>query len=79
MCFYLFLCVCAIVKDGEVPDDEIMAPAKRLENLIHLGELCVDLLQQNDEHYSEVRTIHSIEILILMTHTPTKMSLVSFH
>lgn len=30
------------------------APGKKLEELIHLAELCVDLLQQNNEHYSEV-------------------------
>lgn len=34
---------------------EIMVPAaKKLEDLIHLAELCVDLLQQNEEHYAEV-------------------------
>lgn len=32
-----------------------MVPAsKKLEDLIHLAELCVDLLQQNEEHYAEV-------------------------
>lgn len=35
---------------------EMMVPAaKKLEDLIHLAELCVDLLQQNEEHYAEVR------------------------
>lgn len=28
-------------------------PAKKLEDLIHLAELCVDLQQQNEEHYAE--------------------------
>lgn len=32
----------------------IVPPAKKLEDLIHLTELCVDLLQQNEEHYAEV-------------------------
>lgn len=27
---------------------------KKLEDLVHLSELCVDLLQQNEEHYAEV-------------------------
>lgn len=36
---------------GEV----IVPPSKKLEDLIHLTELCVDLLQQNEEHYAEVR------------------------
>ncbi|KAL2093303.1 hypothetical protein ACEWY4_010615 [Coilia grayii] len=29
------------------------APAKRLEETMRLGELCMDVLQQNDEHHSE--------------------------
>lgn len=33
--------------------DHDVPPAKKLEDLIHLAELCVDLLQQNDEHYAE--------------------------
>ena len=37
----------------------IVPPAKKLEDLIHLAELCVDLLQQNEEHYAEVN-IHKI-------------------
>lgn len=28
---------------------------KKLEELIHLAEMCVDQLQQNEEHYAEVR------------------------
>ncbi|CAL7937292.1 unnamed protein product [Xylocopa violacea] len=28
-------------------------PSKKLEDLIHLAEMCVDLLQQNGEHYSK--------------------------
>ncbi|XP_026839101.1 calcium-dependent secretion activator isoform X3 [Drosophila erecta] len=35
---------------------EVIVPApKKLEDLIHLAELCVDLLQQNEEHYGELR------------------------
>lgn len=30
------------------------APKKKVEDLIHLAELCIDLLQQNEEHHSEV-------------------------
>lgn len=29
-------------------------PKKKIEDLIHLAELCIDLLQQNEEHHSEV-------------------------
>lgn len=32
----------------------MVTPAKKLEDLIHLAEICVDLLQQNEEHYAEV-------------------------
>lgn len=32
-------------------------PSKKLEDLIHLAELCVDLLQQNEEHYAEVSVL----------------------
>ncbi|XP_046406237.1 calcium-dependent secretion activator, partial [Ischnura elegans] len=43
--------------EGTVQDDlsgEVtVAPSKKLEDLIHLAELCVDLLQQNEEHYAE--------------------------
>ncbi len=31
-----------------------IAPKKKIEDLIHLAELCIDLLQQNEEHHSEV-------------------------
>lgn len=34
--------------------DENATPGKKLEDLIHLAELCVDLLQQNNENYAEV-------------------------
>lgn len=41
----------------------MVPPAKKLEDLIHLAELCVDLLQQNEEHYAEVITHHSFRTL----------------
>lgn len=39
---------------GEV----IIPPGKKLEDLIRLSELCVDLLRQNEEFYAEVRKCH---------------------
>lgn len=33
--------------------DNYVSPTRKLEDLIHLAELCVDLLQQNEEHYAE--------------------------
>ena len=35
---------------GEV----VLSPARKLEDLIRLAELCVDLLRQNEEFYAEV-------------------------
>ena len=35
---------------GEV----IVPPSRKLEDLIRLAELCVDLLRQNEEFYAEV-------------------------
>lgn len=46
--------------------DVIVPPAKKLEDLIHLTELCVDLLQQNEEHYAEVS---EKPITILLSHS----------
>ncbi|XP_074000165.1 calcium-dependent secretion activator 1 isoform X2 [Rhodnius prolixus] len=37
----------------EVTGEVAIPPSKKLEDLIHLAELCVDLLQQNEEHYAE--------------------------
>ncbi len=35
-------------------DTQVVSPAKKLEDLIRLAELCVDLLRQNEEFYAEV-------------------------
>lgn len=46
-----------------------VAPGKKLEDLIHLAELCVDLLQQNEEHYAEVGMtydLHTSDVLFRM-------------
>lgn len=40
--------------EDDLRGDLCVPPAKKLEDLIHLAELCVDLLQQNEEHYAEV-------------------------
>ncbi|KAL1130036.1 hypothetical protein AAG570_012979 [Ranatra chinensis] len=39
--------------EDELSGEIIVSPSKKLEDLIHLAELCVDLLQQNEEHYAE--------------------------
>nr|XP_042901984.1 calcium-dependent secretion activator isoform X8 [Parasteatoda tepidariorum] len=40
-------------EEQESEMDENASPGKKLEDLIHLAELCVDLLQQNNENYAE--------------------------
>ena len=39
-------------------------PARKLEDLIRLAELCVDLLRQNEEFYAEVTTAKLIILTI---------------
>ncbi|XP_054280799.1 calcium-dependent secretion activator [Macrosteles quadrilineatus] len=39
--------------EDDLSGEMIVPPGKKLEDLIHLAELCVDLLQQNEEHYAE--------------------------
>lgn len=58
MCSFLLISTTDDLR-GEV----MVPPAKKLEDLIHLAELCVDLLQQNEEHYAEVITHHSFRTL----------------
>lgn len=41
---------------ANVTADTQAAPDKRLEDMMRLGELCIEVLQQNDEHHSEVGT-----------------------
>ena len=43
--------VCAHDTESSQLEDQ---PERRLKDIVHLAELCVDLLQQNDEHHSEV-------------------------
>lgn len=40
--------------EDDLSGEVCVSPGKKLEDLIHLANLCVDLLQQNQEHYSEV-------------------------
>ncbi|XP_076548538.1 calcium-dependent secretion activator 1 isoform X3 [Osmia lignaria lignaria] len=39
--------------EDDLSGEVCVPPSKKLEDLIHLAEMCVDLLQQNGEHYSE--------------------------
>ncbi|KAK9758790.1 MUN domain [Popillia japonica] len=39
--------------EDDLRGETMVPPSKKLDDLIHLAELCVDLLQQNEEHYAE--------------------------
>ncbi|XP_073669484.1 calcium-dependent secretion activator 2 isoform X8 [Paramisgurnus dabryanus] len=38
---------------AQIEDSSQSSPEKKLEDMIRLGELCMEVLQQNDEHHSE--------------------------
>lgn len=40
--------------DLEIAQDIDMKPIEKLDKLTHLAEMCVDLIQENNEHYGEV-------------------------
>ncbi|KAM6937605.1 calcium-dependent secretion activator 2 isoform 1-T1 [Xenentodon cancila] len=55
------------------PED---TPEKRLEDMMRLGELCIEVLQQNDEHHSEA---FSWWPELMAEHAETFLSLYSSH
>uniref|UniRef100_A0A8C9VQV9 Calcium dependent secretion activator 2 n=1 Tax=Scleropages formosus TaxID=113540 RepID=A0A8C9VQV9_SCLFO len=42
---------------AKIEVDPQASPEKKLEDVVRLGELCIDVLQQNDEHHAEVGLI----------------------
>ncbi|XP_077938092.1 calcium-dependent secretion activator 2 [Gasterosteus aculeatus] len=42
-----------LIEYAQVKADPQASPGKRLEDAMRLGELCMEVLQQNDEHHSE--------------------------
>ncbi|CAG2109244.1 unnamed protein product [Medioppia subpectinata] len=42
-----------VARIEEIAADRTLDPNIKLQNLIHLAELCVDLIQENNEHYAE--------------------------
>ncbi|XP_078023723.1 calcium-dependent secretion activator 2 isoform X5 [Epinephelus lanceolatus] len=42
-----------LIEYAQIKVDTQAAPEKRLEDMMRLGELCIEVLQQNDEHHSE--------------------------
>ncbi len=45
--------VSAYARIEESLNSEDLPPEKRLEDVLHLAELCIDVLQQNEEHHAE--------------------------
>lgn len=37
-------------------------PARKLEEVLHLAELCIEVLQQNEEHHAEVMACFNCHI-----------------
>ncbi|KAM6926543.1 calcium-dependent secretion activator 2 isoform 2-T2 [Lycodopsis pacificus] len=42
-----------LMEYAQIKADPQAAPEKRLEDMMRLGELCIEVLQQNEEHHSE--------------------------
>nr|XP_046249020.1 calcium-dependent secretion activator 2 isoform X1 [Scatophagus argus] len=42
-----------LMEYAQIKADAQAAPEKRLEDMMRLGELCIEVLQQNDEHHAE--------------------------
>lgn len=40
------------------------SPSRKLEEVLHLAELCIEVLQQNEEHHAEVMTCFHYNIVI---------------
>lgn len=51
---YLFCELFKFLYVDDLRGENMVPPSKKLNDLIRLAELCVDLLQQNEEHYAEV-------------------------
>uniref|UniRef100_A0A674A919 Calcium dependent secretion activator 2 n=1 Tax=Salmo trutta TaxID=8032 RepID=A0A674A919_SALTR len=50
---YMHMLVCHVLVYLCADVTLLAAPEKRLEDMMRLGELCIEVLQQNDEHHSE--------------------------
>jgi hypothetical protein len=57
-------CVFVQLITDDLSGEVMVAPSKKLEDLIHLAELCVDLLQQNEEHYAEVGLVQFLVVSV---------------
>eukprot|EP00066_Takifugu_rubripes_P016137 XP_011605403.1 PREDICTED: calcium-dependent secretion activator 2 isoform X2 [Takifugu rubripes] len=61
-----------LMEYAQVKVNPLTSPEKRLEDLLRLGELCIEVLQQNEEHHSEA---FSWWPELMAEHTETFLSL----
>nr|XP_032819044.1 calcium-dependent secretion activator 1 isoform X20 [Petromyzon marinus] len=54
---------------------QLVTPAKKLEDVIHLAELVIDVLQQNEEHHAEGREAFAWWSDLMVEHAETFLSL----
>ncbi|XP_034443774.1 calcium-dependent secretion activator 2 isoform X6 [Hippoglossus hippoglossus] len=64
-----------LMEYAQIKEDSQAAPEKRLEDMMRLGELCIDVLQQNDEHHSEGREAFSWWPELMAEHAESFLSL----
>ncbi|XP_028815095.1 calcium-dependent secretion activator 2 isoform X5 [Denticeps clupeoides] len=60
---------------AQIKVDPQTPPEKRLEDIMRLGELCIEVLQQNDEHHSEGREAFAWWPDVMAEHAETFLSL----
>ncbi|XP_028442289.1 calcium-dependent secretion activator 2 isoform X4 [Perca flavescens] len=64
-----------LIDYAQIKVDPQAAPEKRLEDMMRLGELCIEVLQQNEEHHSEGREAFSWWPEVMAEHAETFLSL----
>nr|XP_033490504.1 calcium-dependent secretion activator 2 isoform X1 [Epinephelus lanceolatus] len=64
-----------LIEYAQIKVDTQAAPEKRLEDMMRLGELCIEVLQQNDEHHSEGREAFSWWPELMAEHAEMFLSL----
>ncbi|XP_044211477.1 calcium-dependent secretion activator 2 isoform X4 [Thunnus albacares] len=64
-----------LMEYAQIKADAQAAPEKKLEDMMRLGELCIEVLQQNEEHHSEGREAFSWWPELMAEHAETFLSL----
>lgn len=54
-----FACLAVLQEGNKILDYDVIlsTPEKRLDELVHLAELCIEVHQQNEEYHSEVTRV----------------------